>query len=71
MLDVVRPEARPRIRSHPTKLTWGIVDAILALVMLPFGVWMLMIEGLVNGATWLLGGKPKRAAAVAETFADD
>jgi len=58
-------------RDHPGKLGWGIVDAILGLVLLPIGASMLLIEGLVNGATWLLGGMPKRAAAIAETFADD
>lgn len=56
MLDVARPEARTSVRSHSEKFSWGIVDAILALVMLPFGVWMLVIEGLVNGATWVLSG---------------
>jgi hypothetical protein len=56
MLDIARPEARSHVRSHPEKLSWGIVDAILALILLPFGVWMLVIEGLVNGATWLLSG---------------
>jgi hypothetical protein len=56
MLDAARPEARARVRSHPKKLTWGIVDAILALVMLPFGLWMFVIEGLVNAATRLLSG---------------
>jgi len=59
MFDVARPETRALTRSHPRKLTWGIVDAILALIMLPFGIWMLVIEGLVNGATWLFsGGSP-------------
>jgi hypothetical protein len=57
MLDVARPEARARVRSHPTRLSWGIVDAILALLMLPFGIWLIVIEGLVNGVTWLLDGR--------------
>jgi len=63
MLDVARPEARSAVRSHPKKLSWGIVDGILALVMLPFGIWMLVIEGLVNGATWLLSGAATPRAA--------
>ncbi len=63
MIEVVRPEARPAVRSHPEKLSWGIVDGILALVLLPFGVWMLVIEGLVNGATWLLSGAATPRAA--------
>jgi hypothetical protein len=53
MLEAVQPEARQRTRSHPLKLTWGIVDTILGIIMLPFGIWMIVIEGLVNGATWL------------------
>lgn len=63
MLDVARPEARVHARSHPQKLTWGIVDAILGLIMLPFGIWMIVIEGLVNGAAWLFNqasGGPSR-----------
>ena len=31
-------------RKQPT---WGVVDALLALVMLPFGAWMLVIDGMV------------------------
>jgi hypothetical protein len=56
MIDVVRPETRPLVRSHPGKLGWGIVDAILGLVLLPIGASMLLIEGLVNAATWLFSG---------------
>jgi len=56
MLEVARPEARPYIRSHPGKLGWGIVDAILALILLPVGAAMLLIETLVNAATWLFSG---------------
>jgi hypothetical protein len=54
MLEAVQPEARARTRSHPLKLTWGIVDTILGIIMLPFAIWMIVIEGLVNGAAWLL-----------------
>jgi hypothetical protein len=57
MLDVARPEARPLVRSHPGKLGWGIVDAILALILLPIGAAMLVIESLVNVAAWLFGGR--------------
>jgi hypothetical protein len=57
MLDVARPETRTRARSQPRGQTWGIVDAILALVMLPFGIWMLVIEGLVNGVSRLVNGR--------------
>jgi hypothetical protein len=48
MLEVARPEVRTRVRSHPERLTWGIIDAVLGLVMLPFGIWMLVIERMVR-----------------------
>ena len=48
MLEVARPETRTHIRSHPGRLGWGVVDVILAIVMLPFAIWMLMIEGMVT-----------------------
>ncbi len=53
MLNVARPETRVRPRVDQPRLNWGIVDFILGAVMLPFGIWMFVIEGLVNGATWL------------------
>jgi len=56
MIDVVRPEARALVRSHPGKLGWGIVDTVLGLILLPIGASMLVIEGLVNAATWLFSG---------------
>ena len=64
MLDVVRPETRVYERSHPARWQWGIVDGILGFIMLPFGVWLLLIEGLVNGATWLfnLPSAPRTSA---------
>jgi hypothetical protein len=68
MLDAARSEVRVRVGSQPANLTWGIVDVILAVVMLPFGLWMLVIEALVNGATWLLGGvtQARRSSARAD-----
>ena len=48
MLELARPETRSAARTHPEKFTWGIVDVILGLLMLPFGVWMLLIETLVT-----------------------
>jgi hypothetical protein len=48
MLELARPEARSHVRSRPLRFTWGIVDTILGVVMLPFGIWMLVIEGLVK-----------------------
>ena len=47
MLEAARPEARGRVRSHPQRLSWGIVDVILAIVMLPFAIWMLVIDRMV------------------------
>jgi hypothetical protein len=53
MLEVARPETRAHVRSQPERFTWGIVDAILGLVMLPFGVWMLIIERMVRAVSAL------------------
>jgi len=47
MLEIARPETRTAVRSHPEQLAWGIVDAILALVMLPFAIWMGIIDAIV------------------------
>jgi hypothetical protein len=55
MLELARPEARSQVRSQPQRVTWGIVDAILGVVMLPFGIWMFVIERLTRGAAWLFG----------------
>jgi hypothetical protein len=48
MLEIARPEVRTKTRSHPQRFSWGIVDTILAVLMLPFGVWMLVIEKMVG-----------------------
>jgi len=48
MLEIARPETRTAVHSQPERLAWGIVDAILALVMLPFAVWM----GIINAMVW-------------------
>lgn len=57
MLEVARPETRAHVRSqsHSERLAWGIVDAILALLMLPFAIWMWLIEKMVNGISALQG----------------
>ena len=47
MLEIARPEARTHARSSARRVTWGIVDVILGVLMLPFGVWMWLIERLV------------------------
>jgi hypothetical protein len=48
MLDVARSETRVRVRAQPRRFGWGIVDVILGVLMLPFGIWMLAIEGMVR-----------------------
>jgi hypothetical protein len=47
MLEVARPEARAQTAGHTQRFTWGIVDVILGVLMLPFGIWMFLIERLV------------------------
>jgi hypothetical protein len=49
MLELARPETRTHVRSHPERFSWGIVDVILGIVMLPFGIWMWLIERMVRG----------------------
>lgn len=44
MLEAVRPETRAHAHSHSERFAWGIVDVILGAVMLPFGIWMWLIE---------------------------
>lgn len=61
MLEVARPETRSATRSHPQRFTWGIVDGILGLVMLPFGLWMIVIETIVNGAATVFDFDAHRA----------
>lgn len=55
MLELVRPETRAGVRAHPSKYGWGIVDAILALVMLPFAIWMWIIDRMVWAISILIG----------------
>jgi hypothetical protein len=47
MLEIARPEIRADVRAHPRQYSWGIVDAILALIMLPFAAWMWIIDRMV------------------------
>jgi hypothetical protein len=53
MLEVARPEARTAVHSQSERFTWGIVDVLLGIVMLPFGVWIWLIERLVAAASAL------------------
>jgi len=47
MLEIARPETRASVQAHSREATWGIVDAILALVMLPFAIWVWIIDRMV------------------------
>ena len=53
MLEAARPEARSHVRSQPKRFAWGIVDVILGVVMLPFGVWIWFIERMVGAVSAL------------------
>ena len=50
MLEIARPEARAAAatRSHASRSSWGIVDVILGILMLPFGLGFLLIELIAN-----------------------
>jgi len=63
MLEVARPETRTSARSHPEKFTWGIVDVILGALMLPFGVWLLLIEGIVHFTAWAFDFDSRRISS--------
>ena len=47
MLEAVRPETRAAVRSNSERFAWGIVDVILGVVMLPFGIWIWIIDRMV------------------------
>jgi hypothetical protein len=64
MLEVARPETRAHARSHPQKFRWGIVDVILGVIMLPFGVWMFVIETIVHFAAWLFDFDSRRISSL-------
>ncbi len=54
MLELAKHKSRTAARTRPPeKFRWGIVDAILGLVMLPFGLWMFVIETIVHAATYI------------------
>jgi hypothetical protein len=54
MLEIARPETRSAVRAEPRRYTWGIVDAILALVLLPFAVWVWLVDRMVWAIARLL-----------------
>ncbi len=47
MLEIARPEARTQGHARSERLAWGIVDVFLGIVMLPFGIWIWLIERMV------------------------
>ncbi|MCA1648013.1 MAG: hypothetical protein LC797_21965 [Chloroflexi bacterium] len=53
MLEIARPELRGRTRVQSRTFRWGIVDVILAVLMLPFAIWMVAIEGIVRAVAAL------------------
>jgi hypothetical protein len=54
MLEITRTAARTRAGHPRHEATWGIVDAILALALLPFGIWVLVIDRMVTSIAWLI-----------------
>ena len=54
MLELARPEVRAQARTRPTAYRWGVVDVILALVLLPFAVWFLVIDRTVAVIAWMI-----------------
>jgi hypothetical protein len=54
MLEIARPETRTDVRSRPASYRWGIVDVILALILLPFGLWFLVIDRAVAVIAWMI-----------------
>jgi len=64
MLEITRATARARAGHPGPQATWGIVDAILALALLPFGFWVLVIDRMVTSIAWLIdraSASPRRA----------
>jgi hypothetical protein len=47
MLEIARPETRTTVRAHPRHSAWGPVDVILAILLLPFAVWVWLIDRMV------------------------
>lgn len=54
MLEIARPEARAQVQARPHDYTWGIVDVILALILLPFGIWFFLIDRTVAVIAWMI-----------------
>jgi hypothetical protein len=56
MLESARSETRLQAGARAGWPTWGIVDVILAVILLPFGIGMWIIDRLVWVIATLLGG---------------
>jgi hypothetical protein len=54
MLEIARPEVRTHVRARPSHYRWGVVDVILAVVLLPFALWFLLIDRTVAVIAWLI-----------------
>jgi hypothetical protein len=54
MLEIARPEVRTQVRARPSHYRWGIVDIILAVVLLPFALWFLLIDRTVAVIAWMI-----------------
>jgi hypothetical protein len=56
MLELAHPATAPRPRSRPQpsrSLAWRVLNVILGLIMLPFGLAMWLIERMVLGISSL------------------
>jgi hypothetical protein len=56
MLEIARPETRLQAGTRAGRPAWGIVDVILALVLLPFAIGMWIIDRMVWVIAATLGG---------------
>jgi hypothetical protein len=57
MLELARPETRVH-GSTTQRFTWGIVDVILAVLMLPFGIAVFVIECMVSAVVAAFSDRP-------------
>jgi len=53
MLEVARTEARTRVHAQSGRFAWGIVDVLLGILMLPFAIWIWLIERMVGAVAAL------------------
>jgi hypothetical protein len=53
MLNVARSERQVRAHARTERDGWSLVDLILAILMLPFGIWIWLIERVVSAVSAL------------------